>query len=221
MDHINIAILTPGHSLTGDYVKSLLATGALLNEQGLSWSWFNDYASHVADAREVTLSASRENNIFETRPFSGMATYDKLMWIDSDISWNPEDILKMYNSDKDIISGGYLLGNGTVTAYEKMFGRPYTYEEILSMTEPIKVQGIGFGFVCIKPGIFENMSRPWFQSVVRNTVINGQEVDVNVIGEDLSWCIRAMDLGYEIWLDPSIKVTHHKTMRLTWEGIQP
>jgi hypothetical protein len=33
------------------------------------------------------------------------------MWIDSDIAWEPEDVIKLYNSDKDVISGGiyYLL----------------------------------------------------------------------------------------------------------------
>jgi hypothetical protein len=221
MSHVNIAILTPGHSLMGSYVESLLATGIALNNAGLSWTFCNQYASHVADAREMTLSGTPNNNLLDSRPFQGQLTYDKLMWIDSDISWKPEDVLKLYHSDKDVTSGAYLLPNGVVTAYPKQFGPGFTYDEVIKMTEPSQVDGIGFGFVCVKPGIFENLSRPWFQSVERPLTIDGVERIIPIIGEDLSWCARVKDLGYEIWLDPSVKVTHHKMMKLTWEGIQP
>jgi GT2 family glycosyltransferase len=40
------------------------------------------------------------------------------------------------------------------------------------------------------------------------------------MGEDISWCKRVTDLGFNIWFDPRVKVTHHKTMKLTWEGIK-
>lgn len=218
--HANIIFCTPGHSLMGGYVKSLLQTIDVLRQKGITWGFSNEYSSHVADAREITLNGSNHNIISETRPFQGQITYDKLMWIDSDINWTPEDVLKLYESDKDIISGAYMLGSGEVVAYEKLFGRAYTYDEIKDAKELMKVSSVGFGFVCIKPGIFEKMSRPWFQSVMGTATQDGKEYTFPILGEDLSFCKRATDMGYEIWLDPTVQLIHNKTMQITWQGIK-
>jgi GT2 family glycosyltransferase len=218
-NHINIIILTPGHSLMGSYVRSLLDTQDELTKRGITWAWSNEYSSHVADSREITLSGTRVNDPSESRPFAGIVTYDKLMWIDSDISWKPEDVIKLYESDKGIISGAYLLSGGEVVAYPKMFGEPYQYKDVVEMTEPIKVSTTGFGFICIKQGIFESMTRPWFQSVPATATYKDKEYTFPIMGEDMSWCYRATSLGYEVWFDPTVKVTHHKTIELNWKGI--
>lgn len=216
--HINLVILTPGHSVISDYLKSLLATIPLFSERGITWAHNMGYCSHVGDAREITLSGTRHNSIEENRPFSGQITYDKLLWIDSDISWKPEDVLKLYDSDKDIISGAYLLGTGGVAAYPTEGKSGYTPQEFLSLQEPTKVAGTGFGFICVKQGIFEQLSRPWFQSVMGTvTDENGVSTDFPIMGEDLSWCKRVTNLGYEIWLDPSVRLTHQKVAKLEWE----
>jgi GT2 family glycosyltransferase len=52
-------------------------------------------------------------------------------------------------------------------------------------------------------------------------VTNNDGFSFPMMGEDLSWCKRATDLGYDIWFDPTVKVTHNKMMKLTWEGIKP
>lgn len=219
--HINVVICTPGHSTMTLYNKSLLATLHEISKKNISWAWSSEYSSHVADAREVTLSGTYQNDPFENRPFMGNITYDKLFWIDSDIAWTPDDFLKLYNSDKDIISGAYLLATGEVTAYKKLLGNPYHVDEVLTMNEPVTIASCGFGFLAIKQGIFEKMSRPWFQSVVTSGEWNDKEYTFPIMGEDISWCKRATDLGYEIWFDPTVRVQHHKMMKLTWEGIRP
>lgn len=221
MNHVNLAILTPGHSMIASYVKSLLNTASVLNDNGISWAFSNDYASHVADAREVTLSGTKNNSLLETRPFGGEMTYDKLLWIDSDIAWEPQDVLRLYHSDKDIISGAYILGTGDVAAYKEILGPPMSYKEVLEGEEDIEIGGAGFGFICFKSGIFENLTRPWFQMVTKPYVYQGQEHIIPIIGEDLSLCERVKRIGYKIWLDPKVRVVHHKTLKLTWNGVQP
>lgn len=219
--HVNIIFCTPGHSVMSSYVKCLLPTIKLLEQEGISWGFSSEYSSHVADAREITLNGDNNNIIEETRPFKGEITYDKLMWIDSDINWNPEDVLKFYRSDKDIISGAYMLGTGEVVAYEKLFGPAYKYDDIKNRTEIFKVESIGFGFVCIKQGIFERLSRPWFQSVEATLKRESGDFTFPILGEDLSFCHRVKGLGYEIYLDPTVRLVHNKMMKLTWEGIMP
>lgn len=219
--HVNLIIATPGHSLLNSYVKSLLNTVHALASKGITYAYTNNYASHVGDAREVTLSGTMVNQINNSQPLSGEVTYDKILWIDSDIAFTPEDVLKLYESDKEIISGGYLFGDGSVAAYKTFGKNGYTHQDIMEMKEVTEIEGCGFGFLMVKQGIFEQLSRPWFQQVMGSVELNDKIIEFPIMGEDLSWCKRVRDLGYKIYLDPSVKVTHHKQVKLTWEGIQP
>jgi GT2 family glycosyltransferase len=223
MAHANIVFATPGHSVMMGYLQSLLATIDELSKRGITWAYANGYSSHVANAREVTINGDSENNIFERHLFHGKMTYDKLMWIDSDITFTPEDVIKLYESDKDIISGAYLLASGEVVAYEKILGKSIAFDELIGKTELIQVGAVGFGFVCVKQGVFESLTRPWFQSV-NGTYIDSETketVTLPIQGEDIAWCQRVADQGYKIWLDPTVKLIHTKMMRLTWEGPRP
>jgi hypothetical protein len=220
--HINLMICTPGHSMMASYVTSLMAWAGVAAENNITWGLGTGYSSHVADAREITVSGTKVNSLTERRPFQGELTYDKLLWIDSDIQFSPDHILKLYRSDKDIITGGYMISNGSVVVYRKLGGPAFTVAEVNALTEEIEIEGTGFGFLCVKQGVFEQLSRPWFQSApVTFLLEGGEEYTFNMIGEDLSWCRRVLDLGYTIWFDPSVKLTHHKMMKLTWEGIAP
>lgn len=218
MTHVNVVIATPGHSMMTVYVKSLLGLTDRLNREGMTWAWASEYSSHVADAREMTLNGDNQNDVKEQRPFKGNLTYDKILWIDSDIAFNPDDAIKLIKSDKEIISGAYLLASGEVTAYKKMLGAGYTYDEVKAMDEPIQIEGCGFGFLAVKSGVFESLTRPWFQAAMATT---DDGFTFPIMGEDMSWCQRVRSEGYEIWFDPTVRVTHHKMMKLTWEGIRP
>lgn len=218
IQHVNVIIATPGHSVMSSYVRSLLQLTEQLNAKGMTWAWSSEYSSHVGDAREMTLNGNSQNEINEQRPFKGTITYDKILWIDSDITFKPEDAITLIESNKDIVTGAYLLGSGEVTIYPKLLKQGYSYEEVKSMSEPVKVAGCGFGFLAVKSGVFESMTRPWFQSVL---VTTDDGLSFPMMGEDLSWCKRATDLGYDIWFDPTVRVTHNKMMKLTWDGVKP
>ena len=218
--HINLLIATPGNTFAADYVKSLVALLPELIRRGMSWGYLNDYASHVGDSREITLSGTKANEINNSAPVSGQVTYDKILWIDSDIAFTPEDVFRLYDSDKDIISGAYLFADGSVAAYKSLGKQGYQFEEVKALTEVTEIEGCGFGFVCVKAGVFEQLSRPWFQQVMGTVDLNGETIDFPIMGEDLSWCKRVKDKGFKIYLDPQVKVTHHKTYKLTWEGLQ-
>lgn len=215
-------ICTPGHSVMAEYLKSLVHWASAAPRYGITWALANGYSSHVADARELTLSGTKINSLIENRPFEGKLTYDKLLWIDSDIEFYPEDVEKLYKSDKDIICGGYLQADGGVMAYESLKKGPYVISEVERMRDIVEVEGAGFGFICVKNGVFESLSRPWFQSAEETlTLDDGKSYTFQMIGEDISWCKRVRELGYTIWFDPSVKLNHHKMMKLTWKGITP
>lgn len=220
MTHVNLVIATPGSSVLSGYLKSLLSATGELDRRGITWAFTQEYSSHVANARELTLNANLQNNPADSRPFMGKLTYDKILWIDSDIIFSAEDVIKAYESPHAVVSGAYTLANSQVVAFKEFMGEPFTMDQVREMTEPVQIGAAGMGFMAITSGVFESLSRPWFQSTFTDIVLeNGEKLNFAVMGEDISLCKRITDAGFEIWLDPSIKLIHHKTFKLTWEGL--
>lgn len=219
--HVNLIIATPGHSVQSGYLKSLLATISKLAENEITWAFSSEFSSHVAVARESTLNGGGTMSLMENSPFNGSVTYDKILWIDSDITFSPEDVLKAYRSEFDIVSGAYMLGTGEVMAFTETLGSPLKYDDVKELTDPIKLKGAGMGFMAVKQGVFEALGRPWFRSAkVLHTFNEGEDpVEIEIAGEDLSFCQNAINAGFEIWLDPTIRLVHNKMMKLTWAGI--
>ena len=121
-----------------------------------------------------------------------------LLFVDSDMLFPPSSLKTLLSRDKDIIGVEYNKRQfplQTVTAYDTSVEK--------STTEPFKVGIAGTGLMLIKTEVFKNpkMDKNWF-SFGRNA--DGK----NVIGEDGWFCNTARDAGYEIWVDPTIKVLH-------------
>jgi hypothetical protein len=212
--HVNVLICTPGRMMEAEYVKSLVATLTYLNSQNISYIYLNEYSSQVNAAREATVMGSKFLNAFATEPLNGGATYDKVIWIDSDISWTPEDFMNLYNSKFDIVSGLYFNEEGVPLFTFKEDDIFFDHKQLKHKEYPFEVFGVGFGFVAMKSGVFESIPRPWFETEFqRITSDDGKEMFVPW-GEDFSWCIKAQNAGYKIYLDPSIRLGHHKKIRI-------
>ena len=215
--HFNVVFATPGNSFTPGYVRSLLLSTNALNQEGLTWNFLNQGGSLVSMARESTIGGYDTNNIDMTQPCSGDFTYDMIMWIDSDISWMPTDLFAIYNSDKEIISGCYLMEDRHIPIYQQPRGGMMPEQLLDNYKNPFKVAGCGFGFVGVKNGVFEKMPRPWFGPVPIESFdekTGEKKEDFILVGEDLSWCTKAINSGFDIWIDPDVRVVHQKTFPL-------
>lgn len=121
-----------------------------------------------------------------------------LLFVDSDMLFPPSALATLLARDKDIIGVEYNKRQfplQTVTAYMPDVEK--------SETEPFKVGIAGTGLMLIKTDVFkdEKMDKNWF-SFGRNA--EGK----NVIGEDGWFCNTAREAGYDVWVDPTIKVFH-------------
>lgn len=210
--HFDVVITTPGSSMASGYVKSLLATVQILQANGISWHYQNEQSSLITNAREATITGSRNLEITNPSPGKGEYTYNKIFCIDSDILWSPADFMKLYRSDYDVVSGVYYEAQGSdaVIHEHKDSFRMMNRQEVQQRNQPFQVYGVGLGFVCTKQGVFEAIKRPWYGL---GKVL--QEID-NVVyeiplGEDLFWCERVAESGKQIWVDPQVKLGHIKT----------
>lgn len=184
----------------------------LCNEMNMRVKLLNKYSSFVATARELTATDRDSHDYSSSEIGLGDFTYGKIFWIDSDIEWSLADFMELLDSDLDIVSGLYVLDTaGSVAVnFPNARGVPTRVNKVEFMLheEPVEVGGVGFGFVCMKSGVFENIPRPWFL-IGRVQWSEDSDMRVNV-GEDYSWCGKAQQAGYKIYVDPLVKVKHHK-----------
>lgn len=132
---------------------------------------------------------------------------DYTMWFDSDMIFEPDTMARLLAQDKDIVSGLYFRRSPPYTpvAFKELDIEARKWEDQNLPTELTKVGGIGFGCVLIKCDVlFEVAAKfgTWFEPI-------------NGFGEDLAFCWRARECGYDIYLDPSVKCGHVGHMIVT------
>ena len=209
--HYNVLIATPAKNFEPAYVESLVKTCAWLSEQGLTYKFLTKSSSLIMSGRELTALDLYENDWKTREVGAGQFTYDKIFWIDSDIEWEVEQFQKLWESDLEIVGGLYQTHPDRTVACS-MFdevGMPRKVREVdfFMMDKPVAVYGIGFGFVAIKSGVFEKCDRPWF--LIEH--IKWPDLDfLTNIGEDYSFCINARRNGILTYVDPTVRVKHHK-----------
>jgi len=80
-----------------------------------------------------------------------------------------------------------------------------TPEDVRGKEGLIRVDYTGLGFMLVKKGVFESLDYPWFRPVEKQI---GDMVDFTM--EDVGFCLRAREKGFEVLVDPGIKVGHEK-----------
>lgn len=121
-----------------------------------------------------------------------------LLFIDSDMLFPSDALDQLLAREKDIIGVEYNKRKfplQTVTAYMPDVEK--------SETDPFKVGIAGTGFMLINMEVFKNpnLDKNWF-SFARNA--DGE----NVMGEDGWFCNTARQVGYDVWVDPAIRILH-------------
>lgn len=121
-----------------------------------------------------------------------------LFFVDSDMLFPHDTIKRLLAHDKEIIGVEYnkrTFPLKSVTAYLP--------DEKKSENAPFRVGVAGTGVMLIKLALFSDpkMDKNWF-SFGRNA--EGE----HVMGEDGWFCNTARAAGYDVWVDPTIKVGH-------------
>jgi len=218
---MKIYFLTPGKTFTAGFSASWEELVKLCIREGIEYVRDIRYSSDVYSARNTSLSMGLNIPFDMMVPFGGVP-YDYMMWIDSDMEFNPESVLKLIEYDVDIVSGIAARGNTIAAPFgiwtETPQGQPcYANHNLKRIDEfPKTEQGltevdfVGFAFMCIKHGVFENMEYPWFRTTIARYMWKDFELT-----EDLGWCWRAKELGYKIYVAPDVRVGHNKSMTFT------
>ncbi len=165
-------------------------------------------------------NVNRARNTCAAKFLSGDCTH--LMFVDADIQFDPKDIVKLINHDKDIVGGIY----PQKTLPPKMVVNTINNGE--TQGNLIEVGTLGTGFMMIKRIVFEKMiqegATPYTDAIGLSPEENSNQYDFfqctidskgRYLTEDWSFCRRWRELGGKIWADKTIGLTHVGYFRFT------
>ena len=193
-----VLIATPSHDgkLEASYVNSLLQSIKLCNQLEIELIplWMC-YDSLVQRCRNDLIAIAIEHK------------FDDILWIDADIEWNPEWVIKLLQSDKDVIGGTYRKKTDEQEIYlVKTDNKKIDKEGLL------EVDGLGFGFLKMSKKTFTTLwkkSKSYETDGIKSKMIFNIDIEKGkFVGEDIVVCNKLKKLGFTIYLDPSMTCNH-------------
>jgi len=160
---------------------------------------------------------SRARNLLVKDMIDSDAT--DLLFIDSDINFEPDDIFRLMAWGADP-KKGIVAGVPRTRSENKVYIADLDYDENgeLTMNGMGLVRGkrVATAFMLIRREVFEQMmaAHPeWVYKDQRSDrmipcLFDFKLTEEGYIGEDFLFCDRARDLGFEVWIDPTIKLGH-------------
>lgn len=194
---MKIVFCLPGNCYSRAFFDSWLKLDTYLKSKGIEAIVSTAGGSNVSHVRERCVRPLRPGTTRPKEPFFGEVDYDYIMWIDSDIVFNPQDFQTLLDKDREIIAGLYNASDGNFACRVIDDADGATKQVI----EPVEAEWVGMGFMLIKRGVLEMIEPPWFQS----TVVDGQFVT-----EDIYFCLMARKAGFKVYVDPEVTVRHLK-----------
>lgn len=144
---------------------------------------------------------------------------DYLLFIDSDINFQPDDIFRM-------MAWGTDPKKGIVAAVPRTRSETKTYIANLDYDENgeltmnamglVRAERVATAFMLVRREVFETMCEAhpeWRYYDARSgrtlpCLFDFQLTEEGYIGEDYLFCDRARELGFEVWVDPTITLGH-------------
>ena len=164
-----------------------------------------------------TLIFDQRNKLVQT---SLEAKCDYIVFIDADMRFPKDTIMRLLRHQKDII------GVNATTRTEPVIptAKNLTINDDGSCTWlPIysnsldgisKADGIGCGVMMIKASVFAKLEEPYFYFE--------QLPNNKILGEDIYFCIKAKDAGVDTWVDHdlSMDIKHIGQYTYSWANIE-
>lgn len=210
----NIFFATPcyGGMLTDQFFLSMFKATQKLMQCGINF--------RVTTLRNESL-ITRARNILTSMFLDSDCTH--LMFIDSDIEFQPDDIIRMLAYDKPIIAGAYPKKALPVQYAINFKFLDKERRQIRVENGAAEVLDASTGFFMIKREVVEKMIHAYPETRYRNDSNLDAKLtkycyalfdciidpdDNRYLSEDYTFCRRWQKLGGEIWLDLATKLNH-------------
>jgi len=142
-----------------------------------------------------------------------------LLFIDSDINFTPEDVFRLmaWGSDPK---------KGIVAGVPRTRDPKLTYISTLDMSENdqicmdpmglVRAKRVATAFMLVRKDVFttlidQNPAWAYFDERTKrkiHCVFDFELTEEGYVGEDFRFCDKAREAGFEVWIDPTIKLGH-------------
>ncbi|AGE55324.1 hypothetical protein PBCVMA1E_476R [Paramecium bursaria Chlorella virus MA1E] len=226
---IYLAVPCYGCLMMNTFAASIIALQALCAQRGIQI-----YMDFVGNESLI----ERARNILVKR-FLQSSGFTHFMFIDADIGFNPESVIRLLEFDKDVTSAVYpkkainwdhvkqKIASGSQEDIRQM-GLDFN----INLTTPqppingfVKVLDVATGFLMMKRGVLERMYKHYEKELYAVNDIQGQDVKDYIaifacmidpdtkrfLSEDYAFCRRYQQMGGDIWADISTPLSHTGT----------
>jgi len=149
--------------------------------------------------------------------FMGCPEATHLMFIDVDLAFDPEAILKLLCNNQDVVGGLYPKKSIPISYVVNLTADPVVNKEDL-----VEVDTLGTGFMLVKRHVFERMFNAFPELKYRDSLAYAPECehfmyalydteiteDGTYLSEDWAFCLRWKRMGGRVFANPTIKLDH-------------
>jgi hypothetical protein len=222
----SVYICTPmyGGNCFGPYLQSIIRLVKLLDKHGIE----NDHADIVNESL-----IPRARNVLVKRFLQTNHTH--LLFVDSDIIFDANDVIRMLQADKEVICGIYpkkevnwdnvakAAISGVKPDHLKYFVgnpvmNPISGGEFKDFNTPVKIKNGGTGFMLIKREVFETLEKVvptfWSQDEEEFSVFFDTSLEKHADGrndylsEDYHFCKLWREAGGDVYAAPWVVLEH-------------
>lgn len=210
-------------------LHGLLETRARFAEFGLPWN--------IMTLRNESLIQRARNHIVAHFLASDC---DRLVFIDADIGFTADQVLRLLAHDRDLIAGMYRKKRLDAVEFAVNL-LPGATVRPDPETGAIPAAAVATGFMAIKRGVLERMAQAFPQSRYRLNPGDGRPgawrehtfalfdcwidpASGAYLSEDYAFCHRWRALGGEVWADPGLILEHFGALSLSadpMDGLLP
>tara|TARA_R110002126_G_scaffold268454_2_gene411981 strand:+ start:1276 stop:2022 length:747 start_codon:yes stop_codon:yes gene_type:complete len=164
--------------------------------------------------------------------FMNKTDLDYFIFIDSDISFDPQDVMKMMNYDLPFIAGAYPKKHLNWREIQRclMNDVPEDMKELLKKTSEytcyekenasirdglLEVNRVGTGFMMFKRSLIVKLAKKHPELMYKENGEKGYGLfecmikDKEHLSEDYAFCERVKGIGEKVYIDPHLNITHH------------
>jgi hypothetical protein len=141
---------------------------------------------------------------------------DKLIFVDSDVSWEPGSLVKLASHKVDLVGGAYRLKQDAeiYPVDLRTDGR-----ELWAVDGLLEIDTLPGGFLCCTRRVFDDLKVAHPERGYSHYEFSGHAYfhapfdGGRLWGEDSRFCYEYRQTGGKVWLDPELSLTHHAGMQ--------
>lgn len=161
---------------------------------------------------------NRSRSIIASRWWAETAD-DVFLMLDDDIIFSPEDahrLVELCRNGHDIVCAAYPVRDGGHVALRGYGKEPFTFGGGL---DPVEIRYASTGFLAVHRRVLDaliqklplchaNQQWSFWPLFDFKTIEDEPAGGHNYLSEDWNFCDMALDAGFKVWLDPSIRIQH-------------